>query len=76
MTTRESLDRNRRYLKRDYNRIVEEINKLIKPTLTIEVIEQLNTLRLSIATTKTELNKMYYAVIQRFSIWKTKPIIS
>lgn len=60
MASRESLDRSRRLLKRDYNRIVEEINKLSKVVQTLEVIEQLDASRVSLQITKTRLDDMYF----------------
>lgn len=64
MATKESTERSRRLLKRDYNRIIDEINKLIKSTITLEVVEQLDTLRLSIAATKEKFDDMYYKYME------------
>lgn len=58
--TRESLDKSRRLLKRDHNRIVEEINKLIKQSTTLEIVEQLEALKVSLLTTKAKLDDMYF----------------
>ncbi len=58
-STRDSNERTRRFLKRDYSRVIDEINKLSKATITIDVAEQLNTYRLPLAETKSKLDTMY-----------------
>ncbi len=57
-STYNSCERTRRFLKRDYSRVIDEINKLVKATITIEA-EQFNTYWLSLAETKSKLDTMY-----------------